>query len=386
MARTECRYFNGYKPCGRSAHCDLGCTNFAPRGLSLLVIHLEALGAVVRATSILPAIKRKFPQSHITWVTQAPAQQLLLHNPYIDRVLTTHSNDLLALQALEFDVSLVVDKSLRATGVLKHTRAELVYGFVANSSGAILPATPAAQELWELGLDDHRKFFVNQKPETQLLIESLELGPYCRDPYVLRLSDDERNEADRRRGHWSGRGERLIGLNTGCSATLPNKKLSIQNHRDLIALVGQLPNVKVVLLGGPEDTERNQMIGEGLPVIVSPTDMGLRDGLVSVAACDLVVTGDSLGMHMAIGLEKWVVAWFGPTCAQEIDLYDRGVRVVSAAECGPCWKRSCHQIKMCYDQVALHDLILGIQKGLQWLTSSTRQPLSATSSSASPCS
>ena len=43
-------------------------------------------------------------------------------------------------------------------------------------------------------------------------------------------------------------------------------------------------------------------------------------------ACDIVVSGDSLGMHMAIGLKKWVVAWFGPTCHQEIDLYDRGAK------------------------------------------------------------
>ena len=34
-------------------------------------------------------------------------------------------------------------------------------------------------------------------------------------------------------------------------------------------------------------------------------------------------------MHMAIALRKHAVAWFGPTSAPEIDLYNRGVKLVS---------------------------------------------------------
>ena len=43
---------------------------------------------------------------------------------------------------------------------------------------------------------------------------------------------------------------------------------------------------------------------------------------VTVAACDMVVSGDTLGMHMAIARGKFVVAWFGLSCAQEIDLFE----------------------------------------------------------------
>ncbi|MCB0386609.1 MAG: glycosyltransferase family 9 protein, partial [Bdellovibrionales bacterium] len=119
MARPECLHFTGYKPCGLSLECNSNCRSFQRRGVTVLIVHLEALGAVVRATSILPAVKRKFPQSQVTWVTQAPAHHLLAHNPYVDRVLTTSSSDLLALSSLQFDFALVVDKSLKAGGVLK---------------------------------------------------------------------------------------------------------------------------------------------------------------------------------------------------------------------------------------------------------------------------
>ncbi|MES2856264.1 MAG: glycosyltransferase family 9 protein, partial [Bdellovibrionota bacterium] len=89
MPMTECRHFNGYKPCGKSQTCDSKCSSLAVATTRVLIIHLEALGAVMRSTALLPAIRRRFQNSHITWVTQKPADQLLKNNSMIDRVFTT---------------------------------------------------------------------------------------------------------------------------------------------------------------------------------------------------------------------------------------------------------------------------------------------------------
>ncbi len=379
MPITNCRHFSGYKPCGKSEICDSLCPQMSVPTSRVLIVHLEALGAVLRSTALLPAIRRKFAGAHITWVTQKPADQLLKNNPLIDRVLTTSSDDLLQLSALEFDVAFVVEKGLKAAGVLKQTKADLVYGFrVDSSSGAILPATPAATELWEIGLSDKKKFYENRKPEVQLAHEALELGRWQRDEYVLRLSPAEQAEATRRRGSWARPEQIVVGLNTGCAATIPFKKLSVSGHRELIEKLLENPRYRVVLLGGPEDTVRNERIGHGLDVVRSETANGLRDGIISVAACDVVVTGDSLGMHMAIGLKKWVVAWFGPTCAHEIDLYDRGVRVQTQASCSPCWKRSCSRSPMCYDLVRTDDLVDAVQLGETKISSGRTEEVAPT--------
>jgi heptosyltransferase-2 len=332
----------------------------------ILVVHLEALGAVLRTTALLPAIRRKFPGCHLTWVTSKPGDVILQNNPLVDRVLTTTSDDLLALSALEFDVALVLDKSLKAAGVLKATRADLIYGFrVEPSTGSVVPATPAATTLWEIGLSNQKKFYENQKTEIQLSHEALELGSWYRDDYILQLTERERKESERRKSMWAGSGQIVVGLNTGCATTIPYKKLSVEMHRDLIRVLSGNPRYRVVLLGGKEDSVRNQRIAHGLGVIQSSTDQGLRDGIISVAACDVVVSGDSLGMHMAIALKKWTVAWFGPTCAHEIELYDRGVHVVTQASCSPCWKRSCTRQPMCYDLVSIDQLVDGVNKGAQ---------------------
>lgn len=364
---TGCRHFNGYKPCGKSEICDPLCPHLNVPTVRLLVVHLEALGAVLRSTALLPALRRKYPGAHITWITQKPAQHLLAENPYIDRLLTTDQDDLLKLSALEFDIAFAVDKGLKTAGVLKLARADITYGFIVDPlTGAVLPASEAANELWEIGLSDRKKFFENKKAETQLAHEALELGPWVRDDYVLRLNELERREAALRKQQWAPNGETIIGLNTGCSGVISYKKLTVEKHRELIEALQQVPRLKIVLLGGKEDSERNQKIAQGLDVILSPTDLGLRDGIVSVAACDSVVTGDSLGMHLSIALKKWTVAWFGPTCAHEIDLYDRGVQILTAASCSPCWKRSCERSTMCYDLVSVDELTKAILEGTPW--------------------
>jgi heptosyltransferase-2 len=368
----QCRHFNGYKPCGKSNSCNESCAHLDAVWTTVLIVHLGALGAVVRSTSLLKAIKRKFPASAITWVTDAPADKLITGHPLIDRVLTTREKDMLQLSALEFDAAFVIDKSLKAVGVLKRTQADLVYGFTSEPRhGVIVPATPAAQELWELGLDDHKKLFVNRKPETQLMIEALELGPYRGDDYFLPLNWQEESARSARASEWSMQNQKVIvGFNTGCSDVIAAKKLSVEFQRRLIQNLQKNPNLQIVLLGGPEDTQRNAEIAQGLSVVSSATEGGLRDGLVSVAACDVIVTGDSLGMHMAISQQKYTVAWFGPTCAHEIDLYGRGEVVLSSAPCSPCWKRVCSQKTMCYDQVSENDFMSAIEKGIQLV----RQP------------
>lgn len=48
-----------------------------------------------------------------------------------------------------------------------------------------------------------------------------------------------------------------------------------------------------------------------------------------ISSCDLLVTTDSLGLHLALALKKKVVAIFGPTNFKEVYLYERGKAIQS---------------------------------------------------------
>jgi len=343
-APVDCRRFTGYKPCFPGKRCGAGCVDFDPIGTKILIVNLDAMGNVLVTTSILPAIKRKYPSSHISWITLKNAAPLLLNNPYVDAIYPWEPESWLVLQHMTFDAAFNVDKSRRSGAFIASVAAGEKLGFGLHPNGCIVPLNEEAEENYALGLDDHIKFHVNKKTVQQIQCEEFRLD-YRRDPYVLELTPEEIAFcAAYKKKTGITNGETVVGFNTGCSELYPNKKLTIDQHVRLIRALSGVPNVKLVLVGGPEDTGRNAEIARiaGAAVINTPTTEGLRRGLCYENVCDVIVTGDSFGMHAAIGLKKFVIAWFGVTCPGEIDLYDRGVKIVPAGlECSPCWKRQC---------------------------------------------
>jgi ADP-heptose:LPS heptosyltransferase len=69
-----------------------------------------------------------------------------------------------------------------------------------------------------------------------------------------------------------------------------------------------------------------------------------------VAKMDIVVSSDTLGMHLALAQGKKVVALFGPTCPQEIDLFGQGMKLFAGVDCSPCYKQTCPDMK-CMDEI-----------------------------------
>ena len=313
-------------------------------GTRILLIALDALGTVLATTAQLPAIKRSYPDCHITWITRSNAAPLLLNNPFIDRLVEWNDENRMMLQQQKFELALNGDKSRPAAAFMNSVSAEVKRGFGLNENGAIIPLNAATEYSFRMGLDDQLKFHVNRRTGNDILAEAWELD-YRRDEYVLQLTDTELAACERWRSELDlADAGLIIGFNTGCSTLFPLKKLEIETQAQAILdLADELPEARFILLGGREDTDRNRQIVErtGGIAIPTPTTLGLREGIVLENLADIVVSGDSLGMHIAIALKKHVVAWFGLSCAAEIDLYDRGTKLVRQLECAPCWKKSC---------------------------------------------
>lgn len=372
MSAPDCKRFSGYKPCFPNVSCEKKCAEPNPFGKRILIVNLDAMGNILVTTSILPAIKRKYPTSHISWITLKNAYGLLYNNPLVDRAYVWEPESWLVLQQMQFDIAMNVDKSQRSGAFILTLNATEKLGFGVNERGQIIPLNKEANYNYRLGLDDHFKFQINQKTVQQIQCEQFKLK-YARDEYVLELTDDEKEfcTAYRRRVGIRDH-EFVVGFNTGCSELYPNKKMTIDQHVALIEKMHTRENVKLVLVGGPEDTERNAEIQRrvGNKVLNTPTTEGVRRGLCYENICDVIITGDSFGMHAAIGLKKFVIAWFGVTCPQEIDLYDRGVKFIPPGlHCSPCWKRSCPYNLECIQMIDLEGIAKAVRDYHEkWIT------------------
>jgi heptosyltransferase-2 len=363
-AVPDCKTFTGYKPCFPGTVCTDGCVHPNPTGTRILIVNLDAMGNVLVTTALLPLLKRRYPVSTISWITLRNAAPLLENNPHLDRVYLWEPESWLILSALTFDLVLNADKSARSAAFTMSLRSGTKLGFGLTETGAIVPLNPEAEENYLLGLNDELKFRKNTKTVPRLQAEQFGL-PYERERTRVYLSPAELDTCAALRAEYGlAPGTFVVGLNTGCSELYPNKKLTIDQHVRLIGGLAEMPAVRVLLLGGPEDTLRNAEILRrvGNAAVGTPTTGGVRTGLCAIELCDLVVSGDSFGMHAAIALGKEVVAWFGVTSATEIDIYDNGVKLApEGLHCSPCWKRECPYSLECISMVDLDRIVAHIR-------------------------
>jgi ADP-heptose:LPS heptosyltransferase len=357
----KCKRFTGYKPCFPGHDClQDGCKECIPVGTKILIINLDAMGDVLMTTAQLPGLKRKFPESTIYWITLKSTAPLLLENPLIDNVFTYDFESLSILSQIDFDYVMNVDKSLRSGALAQSLKSKHYLGFGVNDDGKIIPLNEGAIYNYYLGMNDHLKFKVNTRTGQDYLSETFEIE-YGRDDYIFNLTKQELEFiSDYKKAVGIKEGDKVVGFNTGCSNLFPNKKMTVEQHIYLINKLLLKDNYKIILFGGPEDKDRNDEIYSHFKnlIINTPVHMGVRKGACFEYLADVIITGDSFGMHLAIALKKYVIAWFGLSCWTEIDLYDRGVKLYPEnLACAPCWNKTCPYNLECIQMIDLDRIV-----------------------------
>jgi ADP-heptose:LPS heptosyltransferase len=334
-------------------------------GHRILIVKLAAIGDVLRTTPLLSGLKRAYPRSHITWVVDREAQPLLKNNLHIDRLLPFDFSSILPLEAETFDLVIGLEKEPRGAAIVSRVKAKEKRGFALGPEGNPFPLNRSSDYAFFLGLSDELKFHQNRKTYPELIFEIAGID-HQRDEYLFFLAPEDEGFAERfARKAGLKKIDRVIGLNTGAGSVFANKAWTEEGYLGLIKQLKKEPSTKVLLLGGPGEKERNRRILKKArgAVIDTGCDNTLGQFAAILNLCDLVVTGDSTAMHLAIGLKKKVIALFGPTCAQEIELYGRGEKVVSSKPCAPCYRRKCEVSPNCMEAVTAEEVMKKI-KGL----------------------
>jgi len=361
--KLDCRHYRGEKPCRFACGC-AGCVHYSPMGTRILVVKLDAVGDVARTTAILEPLRRKYHPCHVTWLVHPSGEQLLAGNSRIDVLLAYRPEDLESLRVREFDLVLSLDKTPRAAAVATWVRAGEKLGFGLSRFGTVYPFNPEAEYALALGLDDDLKFRRNTKTYQEIIFEAVRL-PYSREEYCLEIDDADRAAADemlRRLG--VRRDAPLVGLNLGGGAAFANKMLGAPEAIGFVRALRAETDCTVLLFGAePEREKVRRVLEAGLPGVhdaMTPGSCRLFQALLG--RCDVVVTGDSLGMHLAIAEKRPVVVLFGPTCPQEIELYGRGEKIVSPLDCAPCYRARCARTPSCMEAIRPEAVVGAVMK------------------------
>ncbi len=366
--RLDCRHYRGDRPCaaGIQGVCPPTCARYDAMGQRIVIIKLAALGDVIRTAALLPGLKDAWPQSHITWITRPAGTRALANHPLIDRLLPLDADTLSHIVHERFDLCLSLDKEPAPTGLALSMQATEKRGIGLSPHGTPYPLNAECAAYFELGLSDPLKFHGNQKSYPQLIYEAVGL-PYRGQRYRLFPTERHRAAAD---AVWHRLGVRpndvVIGLNTGAGRVFANKNWPPDKFLALGRRLWQRPGWRVALLGGPEERSVNRELAAACPELL---DAGCEHDELTFAAlvsrCQVLVTGDTLALHVGVALDVPCVVLFGPTCAQEIDLFGRGEKIITGLACAPCYRRQCDKSPNCMDDISVERVLAAVERWAQ---------------------
>jgi ADP-heptose:LPS heptosyltransferase len=363
----DCRFFMGDRPCiwHKSTGVLCPCDHYQRVEEHVLIIKLDAMGDVLRTTALLPALVEAHLRASITWITRREARPLLERNPYITEILDYGEDALVQLRVRAFDRVINLDAGKTSAALASAANGTKKDGFILDARGYVQPTNAAARKWLEMGVfDDLKRQGTTTYQDMMADIVGLTGRPHR---YVLQLTDEER---ERGRVHLQRLGVDLtrpvVGLNTGAGRRWELKQWREEGYVELIERVAKTRPTQFVLLGGPEESERHKRLKSrsSVPLIDAGCDNPVRHFASLVGACHLVITGDTLAMHLSLALNRRTIVLFGPTSAAEIELYGLGEKVVPRMECLSCYKQKCDFVPNCMDLITTDMVEAAVER--QW--------------------
>ncbi|MCI0474487.1 MAG: hypothetical protein L0Y76_12970, partial [Ignavibacteria bacterium] len=260
ILKNDCKYFPGDRPC--RFHKEEGvicpeCPHYQETKNLILIIKLDAIGDVLRTTSILHALKDEYPESGIVWLTKENARDIFRLNPLVDEVKTVESPNLLSdLSLFEFDIVINLDPSPASSSLASFAKAPLKIGYGLSGKGKVFPFNPEAEEWFEMGAFDSLKKR-NTKSYQRIIHEICSLD-YRKGKIIFNLSDGEiRKGKEFYESRSLGRFDKIIGINAGASDRWQFKKWRQDGYENVIKQLAGKYNCAFILFGGKNETELN---------------------------------------------------------------------------------------------------------------------------------
>ncbi len=315
--------------------------------MNILIIKLGAIGDVLRTTAVLPGLKAKHPDCEISWVAQAESFDILKDNEFINKIYLIGEKIIDNLKDKDFDLVISLDDDAEACELASSVNSKKIIGAYMESGKRVYTEDSA---LWfDMGLisrfgkakADELKT-MNKKTYQEIIYEILGLD-YKKQRPILSLNAEELNFGKKfLEKNDLGKNDLIIGLNTGAGGRWQDKKLSVDGTVSLINKL-DIKNAKLLLFGGPEEKERNQKIKESAKVEIIDTgcDNSLMEFASLINLCNILVTSDSLALHIGVALRKKDVVFFYPTSANEIELYGKGLKIIGKGKSYCSYQTKC---------------------------------------------
>lgn len=278
--------------------------------MKILIVRLSSLGDVILATEMPRLIAKLYPESQIDFLVSRPFASLLSYNPYLSRIIAydkqlpiiKYLQNIFSLNNLSYyDIIIDLQNNLRSR-IATFGKSSRIFRF-------------PKRRLTKL-----RMVYRKHRPKRFLSIPELykKTFPNLQD-YDDGLGLEIWTKKDRMNGYYTPYKRRNSKVSLSKIAIAPgakhfSKRLPITIFKELVSMLIQEFDCKVILLGGEEDFYLAQeLVIDDSRVVNFVGKLDYISTAELLDEMDIVVSNDSAVVHFASARKVQVVQIFGST-------------------------------------------------------------------------
>jgi len=343
--------------------------------MKILIVKLSAIGDVIHTLPSLNAIKKHYPDAHITWLVEEDASGLIVEHEALDRVIISKRKRwlksmlrLLCLKNIKKIYSFIIE--------LRDTEYDLIIDFQGLLKSSILVALAKGKR--KIGFDkgmEHMEYsyiFLNERippvnMENHALLRNLmlinALGIESKEiEYKIPISDHNRKVIDDILERYGIKGsELLLAINP-----VAKWKTKLWDNSKFALLADKLIekyNASAIFTGSQSDksTINNILSYMSHSAVNLAGETTLKTLAALYEKIKFLISTDTGPMHMAAAVGTPVIALFGPTAPWRTRPFGAEHKIMrSKLYCSPCFKRKCNRID-CMHQISVEQIMDAIK-------------------------
>ena len=314
---------------------------FSPQ--NILIIRLSAIGDIIMASSLIPALAETYPEARLTWLTDEINADLLRGNPRLDKVIVWPRQTWRKLRK-EGRYLLLFREFRSLMKQLREPRFDLVLDIQGLLKSAVWALLAGGKVRIGLGSREGSQYLMTKTLDTKTETPHIG-GEYLKLAWALGAARkyfpmDIRPTAET----YSQADDLLAGAGIAggfvvlCPfTTRPQKHWFEDRWAELAKRLKQERGLQAVILGGPDDRQAAGRIAAKAPGLVNLA--GLTELIQCAAIIDraVLLVGVDTGLtHLGTAMKTPTLALFGSTRPYLETGYERSKVLYAALPCSPC--------------------------------------------------
>ena len=326
--------------------------------MRILIVRLRQIGDVVFTTPAVAALRRHFPEAHLTYLVEPAAAPIVAGNPHLDEVLVTPRRG--GISGMLADVSL--------GWRLRRAHYDLAIDFHGGPRASLLTLMSGAPRRIGYNVVGRRWIYTDvvERPRTLRRRHSVEnqwdllqaLGVAAPtpagNPVEMPVDRGAKTSVDERLAAAGVAPDEDLAV-VHVSASSPFRRWPLLSFVDTVAALASQAGRRVIVTSGPSERDAASGIINGargkLPAgdrhrVLGCGDFSLAELRALLERSALYIGGDSGPLHLAATTRVPIVAIFGPTPSERSTPWRDPALPLESIEihglpCRPCDQRVC---------------------------------------------